>query len=248
MRRGLVLALAIAACGPPAPAPVAPVAPVAPPPADAAVLAPPAVMDVARPVEAPPDPVGTAAPEAAERCPDSVELKLRIIEVTVAANDFLIRASLAPALPVAAGWSFRFAGRLGDDPAAHLTFVQRTPRVVTLRLTGLAQDQIRVASGVIASPPGCRAPAKVARVTQSAPDSTGGTRITVAVGLDDGIDNTWTAELLLGESDVPQPGGLVTLVRLNKSTLVGIVRLPPAEVARSPRVRLTPPAPELMTE
>lgn len=248
MSRVRVVALAAvlgsAACGHPASA-VAP--PSRPAPTDAAVATsapPPAANVVLFTAAAPSDPPVVIV----ERCSEEVEVKLRVIQVAVRADALELSATVVPDSPVTTEWSFRFGDPDGDDPAAHLTLLAQSARVLTFRLTGVTRDQLRVAGGIIASPPQCAAPAsRLARIIKAEPESSGGTRITVAIGSEQGIGLSWTAALLLDDADALRPGGAITIVTINRRVLVGIVRLPPAVVARSSRVRLTRPLPDRMT-
>ena len=65
--------------------------------------------------------------------------------------------------------------------------------------------------------------------------------VTIGRGSDDQIARTWRAEVLRGDSDQPLLGGSVLVIRVDKRTVIGKVRLPKELLFDNSRVRLSPP-------
>ena len=68
------------------------------------------------------------------------------------------------------------------------------------------------------------------------------TAIVIAAGSDQQISAKWSAILIDGNGR-PVPNGVITITRVNKTSMVGTVPLISGTVSANPRVRLTPPAP-----
>ena len=67
--------------------------------------------------------------------------------------------------------------------------------------------------------------------------------ITIGAGSNQGIQKTWKATVLRGETETPLPGGEVTVVRLDKGFIVGKVKLTADQIKENYRVKFTPPHP-----
>lgn len=65
--------------------------------------------------------------------------------------------------------------------------------------------------------------------------------ITIAGGSNSGVKKGWRATVLRGQSDEPLPGGDVTIIRIDKGTTIGKVRLTTDQVKANNRVKLSPP-------
>ncbi len=65
--------------------------------------------------------------------------------------------------------------------------------------------------------------------------------ITIGAGKNSGIQDTWTATVLRGDSDSPLAGGEVHVIRVDKGITVGKVHLTTDQLATNSRVRLSAP-------
>jgi len=65
--------------------------------------------------------------------------------------------------------------------------------------------------------------------------------ITIGAGTNSGVQKTWGAHVLRGESDQPLAGGEVTVIRVDKGVTVGKVHLTTDQLAANARVRLSAP-------
>jgi hypothetical protein len=65
--------------------------------------------------------------------------------------------------------------------------------------------------------------------------------VTIGAGSDSGVQKTWGAHVLRGDTDQPLAGGEVTVIRVDKKLTVGKVHLTTDQVASNGRVRLSPP-------
>ena len=65
--------------------------------------------------------------------------------------------------------------------------------------------------------------------------------VTIAAGTNSGVQKSWGATVLRGDSDQPLAGGEVTVIRVDKGVTVGKVRLSTDQLAANSRVRLSAP-------
>jgi len=87
---------------------------------------------------------------------------------------------------------------------------------------------------------GIKMPPVVGRIIQNNV-SGGDVIITIGAGTNSGVQKTWGASVLRGDSDQPLAGGEVTVIRVDKSVTVGKVHLTTDQIASNPRVRLSAP-------
>jgi len=65
--------------------------------------------------------------------------------------------------------------------------------------------------------------------------------ITIGAGTNSGVQKSWGAQVLRGDTDQPLAGGEVTVIRVDKGVTVGKVRLTTDQLASNSRVRLSAP-------
>ena len=65
--------------------------------------------------------------------------------------------------------------------------------------------------------------------------------ITIGAGTNSGVQKTWGAHVLRGDTDQPLAGGEVTVIRVDKGVTVGKVHLTTDQLSQNSRVRLSPP-------
>jgi hypothetical protein len=65
--------------------------------------------------------------------------------------------------------------------------------------------------------------------------------ITVKAGSYQGVDDTWRAEVLDGQTDLPLAGGEIQIVKVSEEKTTGNVTLTLQQVQANTRVRLLPP-------
>lgn len=65
--------------------------------------------------------------------------------------------------------------------------------------------------------------------------------VTIGVGTNSGVQKTWGATVLRGDSDQPLAGGEVTVIRVDKGVTVGKVHLTTDQLTANSRVRLSAP-------
>jgi hypothetical protein len=89
--------------------------------------------------------------------------------------------------------------------------------------------------------PRCPDPTVMARVIRIETDASGATLVTISAGADQGLDRSWPATLLRGDSDDALPRGEVTLLRIGKREAIGKVQVPADVVNANGRVRFRRP-------
>jgi hypothetical protein len=65
--------------------------------------------------------------------------------------------------------------------------------------------------------------------------------ITIGAGTNSGVQKTWGAHVLRGDSDQPLAGGEVTVIRVDKGVTLGKVHLTTDQLVANSRVRLSAP-------
>lgn len=65
--------------------------------------------------------------------------------------------------------------------------------------------------------------------------------ITIAGGSNSGVKKGWTGTVLRGDSDDPLAGGDVQIIRIDKGTTLGKVKLTPDQIKQNNRVKISPP-------
>lgn len=85
-----------------------------------------------------------------------------------------------------------------------------------------------------------KAPAVTARVLKNEVHG-GELLITIGAGSSSGIEKGWSATVLRGGSEAALPGGDVTIVRIDKQTTIGKVRLTADQIKQNDRVKISPP-------
>jgi hypothetical protein len=67
------------------------------------------------------------------------------------------------------------------------------------------------------------------------------TIITIGAGTNSGIQKTWRATVLRGDTDQPLSGGDVQIIRVDKAATVGKVKLTTDQIKANDRVKFSPP-------